>query len=62
MIFLISHLSHFRGEREWEFECMGTKISSIFCLRGTWLAKLVEHRTLDLGVVGLSPTLDVEIT
>ena len=30
--------------------------------RGTWLAQLVEHVTLDLGVVSLSPTLSVEIT
>ena len=27
-----------------------------------WLAQLVEHTTLDLGVVGSSPTLGVEIT
>jgi len=25
--------------------------------RGVWLARLVEHMTLDLRVVGLSPTL-----
>lgn len=31
---------------------------------GAWLAQLVESATLDLdlGVVGLSPTLGVEIT
>lgn len=27
-----------------------------------WLASLVEHATLDLEAVSLSPTLDVEIT
>ena len=30
--------------------------------RGTWLAQSVEHATLDLGVVTLSPTFGVEIT
>ena len=30
--------------------------------RGTWLAQSVEHETLDLGIVSLSPTLGVEIT
>ena len=30
-------------------------------MKGTWLAQLVEHVTLDLGVLGLSPTLGVEI-
>ena len=29
---------------------------------GAWLAQLVEHATLDLGVVSMSPTLGVEIT
>ena len=29
---------------------------------GAWLALLVEHTTLDLGVVSLSLTLGVEIT
>ena len=29
---------------------------------GTWLAQLVEHMTLDLGVVSLSPMLGVELT
>lgn len=29
---------------------------------GTWLAQLVQHVTSDLGVLTLSPTLDVEIT
>ena len=28
----------------------------------TWKAQLVEHETLDLGLVGSSPTLGVEIT
>ena len=27
-----------------------------------WLAQLVEREALDLGVMGLSPILDVEIT
>ena len=27
-----------------------------------WLAQSVEHATLDLGVVSLSPTLGVELT
>ena len=30
--------------------------------RGTWLAQLVEHETLDLGVPSQSPTLSVETT
>lgn len=30
--------------------------------RGTWLAQWVEHKALNLGVVGSSSTLDVEIT
>ena len=30
--------------------------------RGTWLAQYIEHATLDLRVVNLSPTLGVEIT
>ena len=30
--------------------------------KGTWLAQLIERVTLDLRVVGLSPTLGVEIT
>ena len=30
--------------------------------RGSWLAQSEEHATLDLGVMGLSPTLGVEIT
>lgn len=29
---------------------------------GAWLAQLVEHVTIDLGVVCLSPTLGVEMT
>ena len=29
---------------------------------GTWLAQLVEHTILDLGVMSLSSTLGVEIT
>lgn len=29
--------------------------------RGAWLAQSVEHATLDLGVVSLSPTSGVEI-
>lgn len=29
---------------------------------GTWLDQLVEHETLDPGIVGLSPPLGVEIT
>ena len=31
-------------------------------LGGTWLAQSVEHVTLGLGVVSLSPILGVEIT
>ena len=30
--------------------------------RGTWLAQLVEHVTLDLRVVSSSPMVGVEIT
>ena len=29
--------------------------------RGTWVTQLVEHATLDLGVVSLSPMLGIEI-
>ena len=29
--------------------------------KGSWLAQLVEHSALDLGVVSRSPTLGVEI-
>ena len=29
---------------------------------GTWLAQLVEHTTLDNGVMSSSPTLGMEIT
>ena len=31
-------------------------------LGGAWLAQLVEHGTLDLRVIGSSPTLGVTIT
>ena len=31
-------------------------------LRGSWLAQLVKCVTRDLGVVGVSPILGVEIT
>ena len=34
----------------------------VYKCQGAWLAQLVEHVTLDLGVVSLSPTLGVEIT
>ena len=34
----------------------------LMCLRGTWLVQSVERATLDLGVVGSSPTWGVEIT
>ena len=30
--------------------------------QGAWLAQSVKNATLDLGVVGLGPMLDVEIT
>jgi len=30
--------------------------------QGTWLAQSVQHVTLDLGVVNLSPTLGIEVT
>ena len=40
----------------------GLKDGLNFGARGTRLARLVEHATLDLGVVSSSPTLDVEIT
>ena len=30
--------------------------------QGTWLTQLVEHATLDLGVVSLNPMLGIEIT
>ena len=33
--------------------------SKNFLFLGTWLAQLVEHVTLDLGVMSLSPTLSV---
>ena len=31
-------------------------------MQGAWLAQLVEHTTLILGVMSLSPTLDADIT
>ena len=30
--------------------------------KGAWLAELVDYATLDLGIVGSSPTLGIEIT
>ena len=41
---------------------LALELKSTQIVRGTWLAQLVEHATLDLRVVGLSPTLGVEIT
>ena len=38
------------------------KIIAKKCSRGSWLAQLVEHETLDLRVVSSSPMLCVEIT
>ena len=35
---------------------------SLECLRGTWLAQLEEHVTLDLRVIGSSTKFSVEIT
>ena len=32
------------------------------CFTGAWLAQLVEHRTLDLGVVSSTPMLGTETT
>ena len=29
---------------------------------GAWMAQLVEHATLDLGVMSSSPTLGIELT
>ena len=29
---------------------------------GAWLPQSVEHAALDLGIMSLSPTLDVQIT
>ena len=37
-------------------------LSESACSRGAWLAQLEEHMTFNLGVVGSSPTLGVEIT
>ena len=34
----------------------------IICVGVAWLTQLKEQATLDLRVVSLSPTLDVEIT
>ena len=31
-------------------------------IKGTWLAQSVEHLTLDLGVMSLSPMLGAELT
>ena len=36
--------------------------TSFIFLWGTWLAQSVEHATLDLGILSLSPMLGVEIT
>ena len=38
------------------------KMDKISCSRGTRLARLEEHVTLDFGVVSVSPMLDIEIT
>ena len=37
-------------------------LSKSMLLRGTWLALLVEHVTLDLGIASWSPTLRAEVT
>ena len=34
----------------------------LLCFRGTWLAQLMKCETLDLVVVGSSPTWGIEIT
>lgn len=34
-----------------------SKITEVENSRGTWLPQSVEHSTLDLGVVSLSPTV-----
>ena len=39
-----------------------TTVTSTINSRGTWLAQLVEHTTLDLRVMGLSPMLGKEFT
>ena len=44
------------------FQSAGVFRSRTSPLLGSWLAQSIEHATLDLGVVGSSPTLDVEIT
>lgn len=42
--------------------CQIPKRELSILFRGAWLAKFVEHATLDLGVVSLSPMLNVELT
>lgn len=39
-----------------------TKQNQNLTNRGTWLVQAVEHVTLELGVVSLSPELDMEPT
>ena len=39
---------------------VNTKLEDVY--RGVWLAQLVEHATLNLGVVSLSPMLGIEMT
>ena len=34
----------------------------LMVIRGAWLAQSEEHATLHLGVVSLSPPLEVEVT
>ena len=57
---------HCIGNREpWEYSKHNQTAQFAFQkanIGATWLAQLEEHVTLDLGVMGSSPTLGAEIT
>ena len=44
-----------------ELDCRLLEVIKGSCSQGAWLAKSVEHMTLDLGVVSSSPTLGAEV-
>ena len=59
---IISHLGN-ANQTTMRYHFKPTRITRIKKLeRGTWLAQSVNHMTLDLRVVGLSPTLGVDVT
>ena len=51
-----------KGNRQCEGPKVGTNLGCLRNKKGpVWLAQLVEHVTLDLGVMSSSPTLGSEI-